>query len=56
MLESLQIDLAQVKQGVHKLESNDKPGKTIQLESFKRLQDKVKDHGDLLTKMKNSQP
>ena len=48
------MDVGQVKQVVQKLELNEKPNKMVQHDSFKRLQDKVKDHGDLLTKLKNS--
>lgn len=56
LLESLKCDVGQVKQMVQKLELTEKPGKMVQLESFKRLQDKVKDHGELLTKLKNVGP
>lgn len=54
MLDSLRMDLGQVKQLVQKLEPGEKPGKMVQPDSFKRLQDKVKDHGELLTKLKGS--
>ena len=54
------MDLGQVKQLVQKLEpvekSSEKLGKMIQPESFRRLQEKVKGHGELLTKIKNMDP
>ena len=53
MMESLQLEVSQVKDLVQQAETSDKAPKQIQMESFRRLQEKVKDHGDLLTKLKN---
>ena len=43
----------EVRELVHSGETSEKSGeKIVQVDSFKRLQDKVKAHGDLLTKLK----
>ena len=52
MLEALRLDVGEVKGLVQNVEHVDKPAKMVQPDSFKRLQEKVKDHGDLLTKLK----
>ena len=52
LLEALRIDVEEVKELVHNVEQNEKPTKMVQPDSFKRLQEKVKDHGDLLSKLK----
>ena len=53
MMESLQTDFSQVKDLVQQAETGEKASKQIPMESFRRLQEKVKDHGELLTKLKN---
>ena len=53
LLEALRTDIEEVKDLVQNVEQEEKPSKTVNLESFKRLQDKVKSHGDLLTRLKN---
>ena len=52
LLEALRIDVEEVKELVHNVEHIEKPTKMVQPDSFKRLQEKVKDHGDLLSKLK----
>ena len=52
LLEALRLDVGEVKGLVQNVEQIDKPTKMVQPESFKRLQEKVKDHGDLLSKLK----
>ena len=52
MLEALRLDVGEVKGLVQNVEQIDKPTKMVQPDSFKRLQEKVKDHGDLLSKLK----
>ena len=52
LLEALRLDVGEVKGLVQNVEHVDKPAKMVQPDSFKRLQEKVKDHGDLLTKLK----
>ena len=53
LLEALRVDIGEVKELVHQVEPEEKPTKSVNLDSFKRLQDKVKSHGDLLTRLKN---
>ena len=53
LLEALKVDMEEVKDLVQNVEQEEKPSKTVNLDSFKRLQDKVKSHGDLLTRWKN---
>ena len=55
MMESLQLEVSQVKDLIQQSETTEKGSKQIQMESFRRLQEKVKDHGDLLTKLKNGE-
>ena len=53
LLEALQVDMGQVKRLIQNWEPNEKGNKKVPVESFKRLQDKVQNHGELLTRLKN---
>ena len=54
-MDSLQLEVSQVKELVQNSETSEKSSKQIPMDSFRRLQDKVKDHGDLLSKLKNGE-
>lgn len=53
-MEALRLDVNEVRELVNSNEPGEKSGeKVVQVDSFKRLQEKVKSHGDLLTKLKS---
>ena len=52
LLEALQTEMEKVKGLVQNLELNDKSGKSIDYDSFKRLQEKVKKQGDFMMNLK----
>ena len=52
MLEALHLDMSKVKGLVQNLELNDKSGRSIDYDSFKRLQEKVKRQGDFMMDLK----
>ena len=52
LLEALHADVAQVKSLVQNVEHHDKSGRSIDYDSFKRLQEKVKKQGDFMMNLK----
>ena len=52
LLEALHSDMTKVKRLVQNLELTDKSGRAIDYDSFKRLQEKVKRHGDFMMDLK----
>ena len=49
LMENMNNEIGHIKKLVQKVEPGEKAIKTIAPESFRRLQEKVKDHGELLT-------
>ena len=53
LLEAVQVDVLEVKALFQGMDLNEKPTNLVSMGSFKRLQDKVQEHGVWLKKLKN---